>query len=513
MKYYNASLYNRIDDLDKKMVIEVGKDGTIVDITQNQEYEPEPGDVDCKGYVLYPSFMDSAVTLPGKEIFKLFGVDISEKFTVEDYLYEISLTSKEIGIRGYGFNTLTLGEDGAHRVKKLLDTLCPTKPAYIYADDMTNVIVNDYILEEVKKYVPVSKDMHATGMLDMRQIMTLKINTTIFDFTVDEAKLALKSFQVIMLEQGITSIRVLDVMGGRNMLTALKMLNDEREWKITTVLTVPMYPFDTTTEMLDRYLEYKRVESDRVYVTGVSISLDGSIDSMQAALTEPYAVDPQWRGDIIWNADKLAECTSMFLADGVDVNFNAYGDRAVQYAVAMVAKNDSPRNITITHAYLVSDLEIQDCRNVNITFCIEPNAVPYCGSFYEGDKVMLGERIYAEYPVGRLMYAGLNVISGSNTPMQRDISPINGVYKASHRTSDDDATPYHLLQTYGPNAYQTFGLWSEVGSIEIGKKATFCILNRDIIHMRESMLCDCKAVGTVECGELVYASGELVGLN
>lgn len=503
MKYYNANVYDKTDRLVKNTVIDVSDDGIIKSIESGVSYSPEDDDFDCEGNVVFPAFMDCTVTLPGKECFSLFGLDISELYTVDQYLYEISYADRERGIRGYGFNTFVLGEKGTQRIKKLLDGLCKDKPAYIYADDMTTVIVNEYILEEAKKYMQVSREVHSDGLLDAHQISILKKYTDIFDFTVDEMKLSLLSFQGRMMLHGVCAIRVIDFLGEKSVIEALKELDDSGQWYLRTIVTVPLYPFDTVDEMYDRFLSYKVLDSDNIYVTGVSITLDGSIDSGQAALIEPYSIDNSWKGDIIWNVDKLDGVVNQFLEDGIDVNFNAFGDRAVSFAVDLVRKDKRKGNVYITHAYLVSDIDVYASRDKNITFCIEPNSVPYNGSFYEGDEIMLGERIYSEYPVGRLLYAGLNVVSGSNNPVQLEVSPINGVYKASHRTSDDDATPYHLLKTYGENAYKSFGLCNDIGNLEVGKKATFCMLTKDIINMREDLLCDCKCVATVIDGRLL----------
>lgn len=507
MKYYNTSVYDRTDRLVKNVTIDV-EDGKIKSLKVGDRDGVTDEDVDCSGYVAFPSFMDCTVTLPGKECFGLFGLDISEMFTVEQYLQALSFANRDNGIKGYGFNTFVMGADGFKKVKKLIDGLCPDRPAYIYADDMTNVIVNEYVLEEAKRYIQVSKDVHDTGLLDVYQISLLKKNTDIFDFTVDQLKLSMLSFQGHLLQDGISAIRVIDFMGGKPVYQALKELIESDQWRLTTVMMVPIYPFDEEEDMFDRYLTYKELESDRVFVTGVSATIDGSIDSGQAALILPYSVEQSWYGDIIWNTKKLKSCVHKFLEDGVDVNFNAFGDRAVSFAVDLITDESYKGNVFITHAYLVSDIDIYTCREKSITFCIEPNAVPYNGSFYDGDEIMLGERIYSEYPVGRLLYAGLNVVSGSNAPVQRDMSPVNGVYKASHRTSDDDATPYHLLRTYVANAYKTFGLADKYGSLSVGKNASFCLLSKDIINMREDLICDCKCVASVVDGTLMWRSEE-----
>lgn len=152
MKYYNASLYGENDRLTKNNIIEV-EDGHVVSITKGTNPVVTDEDYDCKGKLVYPSFMDSAVVIPGSEQFKLFGVDISDANSMEDYITRLTAGVTEHGIRGFGFNTNILGVDGAVRIKKLLDRICPHTAAYVWADDMSNVIVNDFVLEEAKEMV------------------------------------------------------------------------------------------------------------------------------------------------------------------------------------------------------------------------------------------------------------------------------------------------------------------------------------------------------------------------
>lgn len=499
MRYYNAALYDKTDNLTKDNIITV-ENGIITDIRRGILNDVTDEDINCGNLPTYPAFMDCCTTLPGRSCFRLYGLDISSMFSLGEYANALENTDASHGIRAYGFNTFVVGGEYG-MLKKILDNRCPDRPGYIYADDMTNVIVNDYILEDLKKYISVDQNMYKTGLLDVNQIYRVRKHTDVLDFTENELYDSLLDFQRELLHNGIAAIRAIDCFGGKNLIGALSRAIKDGTWKLVTVIAVPVYPFDTEAEMYQRYMEYSKVTSDHVHVLGVSITLDGSIDSGQAALLTPYAVDSKWRGDITWNLDKLNDTVTKFADMGVDINFNAYGDRAVSLAVTCGAAVSGKCDVTITHAYLAEDIDIKQARDANITFCVELNTVPYDGMFYEGDKTMLGERIYAEYPVGRIMYAGVNVISGNNAPMLHTLSPVTGVYRAAHRTSDDDATPSHLLRTYGRNAYKWFGLYDQMGNIEVGKQANFVLLDKDIVNMREDLLCDCNIVRTVIRGE------------
>ena len=73
-------------------------------------------------------------------------------------------------------------------------------------------------------------------------------------------------------------------------------------------------------------------------------------------------------------------------------------------------------------------------------------------------------------------------------------------YKATHRVNADDVTPYKVLEMYGSNARELYGLSYHEGSVAPGMRANFVILDKDIIHMREDLLCDIEYLATVVDG-------------
>ncbi|MCM1441433.1 MAG: amidohydrolase family protein [Roseburia sp.] len=510
MRYYNTCIYDRRDNLVHGTIIDVDEEtGIIREVYTDNNYKPEDGDFDCHGLVAYPAFMDCAVVAPGKYLFSSCGLDISGYNSVREYRNAIETYAKEKPIRGFGYNSFIISEEGTGVLKKLLDKRYPNKPAYILADDMTTVVVNEAVLEVAKEYFSVSRELHSDGELDYYQLSILRAKTDIFDFTVEELQTALLAFQYEMLSNGITAVKIVDTLGGWSVIEAIKQLYESGVWLLTAVLNVPVYPFESVDEMWQKYQKYLDITNQRMFVTGISLCLDGSIDSTQAALQEPYEGSAEWTGDIMWSLSKLSKVVSTFVDAGIDVNARAYGDRAVSAAVfAMSGRNTdykSGRRI-ITHAYLMSDDDISLCNREGIIVCVEPNSVPCNNIFYEGDEIMLGERCFSQYPVGRLVFSGVKIIAGSNVPTQADINPIHGVYKATHRVSADDVTIYQSLIAYGKNAYSSVGLWNKMGSISVGKLANFVLLNKDLIHMNETALMDVLVMGTVVCGKTVYSS-------
>lgn len=336
----------------------------------------------------------------------------------------------------------------------------------------------------------------------------LKVYTDFFDFTVDDITVALLSFQQQLLENGITKIRVIDSIGGWNVIEAVQRLEKAGKWFILTVFNAPIYPFMSQKECWDVYARYLQMENRNLYVIGVTLTLDGSVDSMQAALSRPYVDSDDWKGTLLWGMSALRRTAEMFITNGIDVNIRAHGDAAFGMAVdALSGYSDIPSvgKRFITHAYLVSEVDARLCARHDITVCIEPTSIPYMDSFYDGDVEMLGDRVYSLYPVGSVMYSGVRVIAGSNYPVEDDIFPMHGVFKATHRVSEEDTTVFSVLQSYGSLACKSFNLFTITGSVAVGKRASFVLLNKDIIHMNESQLMDVSCMSTIVDGKVMYS--------
>lgn len=505
MRYYNACMYNKRDKLVHGSVITVD-DGVITDIGVDECYVPEDGDYDCQGTVVHTPFMDSAVLIPGKALFSYCGLDLSRYNEYSMYVYAIRGYQGDT-LRAFGYNTFVIGDRGTVELKQLLDKCFPDKPAYILSDDVTTAVVNECILEMAKEYFTVSREMHEDGELDAYQLAILRESSDIFNFSANELVQGLLSFQYDMLSNGITAVRILDSIGGIHVIDAIRDLCDAGTWLLTAVVNVPIYPFEKEEDMWNKYNTYLDMSSDKIFVTGVTLTLDGSVDSAQAALTQPYAPYASWNGDVLWSSRKLGRVVQRFIEAGVDVNIRAYGDKAVSMAVFVfsgIQRNYEYGKKIITHAYLMLDEDISMCRDAGIYVCQELNSIPRDNEFYEGDWRMLGERCYEEYPFGKLCSEGVQVIAGSNYPTQPDIYPLYGVFKAANRGLRDDTTEWRALQTYSYTPYKLFNLYHLMGSVDIGKSADFVLLDKDLLQMRKSRLMDTNVIATVVDGKVVF---------
>jgi len=110
------------------------------------------------------------------------------------------------------------------------------------------------------------------------------------------------------------------------------------------------------------------------------------------------------------------------------------------------------------------------------------------------------------YPFKTLMDKGLNVVSGSDCPVE-PISPILGIWAAVARKSSvrEALTVEEALKTYTSNAsYASFDE-DKRGTIEPGKLADLTILSGDLFSVPPDDIKLIKAEMTIVDGRIVYA--------
>lgn len=99
MRYCNVSMYNNLSATVTNQAIEVDENGVVLSIKEWDGWI-NTGDINCEGRLAYPTFMDSSVVLPSSMCYTLFGVNIRNLYSVEQYITALRATPIDKGIRG-----------------------------------------------------------------------------------------------------------------------------------------------------------------------------------------------------------------------------------------------------------------------------------------------------------------------------------------------------------------------------------------------------------------------------
>lgn len=265
---------------------------------------------------------------------------------------------------------------------------------------------------------------------------------------------------------------------------------------------------------------------ERLTVRSVKLFLDGALGSSGAALLEPYSDDPSTSGIMRVRPEVLAKLVREFSTDGWQVNIHCIGDRANQVVLDIyedILANASfcidalrPR---IEHAQILTLDDIKRTGKLGVIPSVQPTHAT-SDMWYAEDR--LGpKRILGAYAYRALLNASSNRVLplGSDFPVE-GINPLLGFYAAVSRLSVKGDSPHGSGGWYpserltraealkGMTLDAAYASFSEdiLGSLSIGKKADFVVLDRDIMTVPMDDILGAKVTATVIDGEVEYGN-------
>ncbi|EIW76728.1 hypothetical protein CONPUDRAFT_139452 [Coniophora puteana RWD-64-598 SS2] len=264
----------------------------------------------------------------------------------------------------------------------------------------------------------------------------------------------------------------------------------------------------------------------RLNVRSVKLFSDGALGSFGAALLEPYSDNPSTSGIMRVAKETLGALINQFYKDGWQVNVHCIGDRANHMVLDIFedihAHNSSfsqARN-RIEHAQIMTLEDLERVGRLGVIPSVQPTHATSDMGYAE--QRLGPERIKGAYAYQTLLQNSQNHVLplGSDFPVE-GINPLLGFYAAVARLSVTGDSPHGVKGWYPGQkltrtqalkgmtldaAYASFAE-DKIGSLEIGKRADFVILDRDIMKVPQSEILGTKVQATVIDGQVVY--GEL----
>ena len=196
---------------------------------------------------------------------------------------------------------------------------------------------------------------------------------------------------------------------------------------------------------------------------------------------------------------------------GINVHSHAIGDRAVRIALDTfeAAKKFSPTStakVSIAHAQIIHPDDIERIGELDVAIAftyswIEPFSEyqmmvsPFIEPiFSEDDLYDSAGYVYKNtYPAASVKEAGGLLVSGSDAPVEsRDPRPMLNIEKAVTRKNevtdrvynrDEQLSIQDVLDAYTINGAVMLNQADITGSLEVGKKADFVILDQDLLRL------------------------------
>jgi len=202
---------------------------------------------------------------------------------------------------------------------------------------------------------------------------------------------------------------------------------------------------------------------------------------------------------------------------GFQLGIHSIGGRAIEACIDgfIKAEREEPRGLRhyVIHGDFITDGYAKRAVKYNIGNCVQP-IIKWTLSDVM-DKVVGIELSAREWPLRTLLDIGVHLSAGSDAPVTYP-NWLQGVQAAVLRESKATGTvrgpEQRITVEEAIGMYTIGGAWQDhmehiKGSIEVGKLADFCILDKDILTVEPHGIKDIRNLMTIVGGKIAYDAG------
>ena len=490
---------------------------------------------DLAGQMLLPGFHDSHIHI-------LIGVFADE----ECDLLRIE-TAEEVAVRLQECTELGgIGDDGwilgggwgewlwpeANPRKGLLDTLFPEQPVYLESSFGHAAWVNSRAMEIVG--INENTEDPPQGVIErdpetgepsgtLRDAAMLLVKNKLPPLSLAQRMNQVRGGVALAHSVGITA--VIEPGVDDELLEPIVNLDDANELNMRVVASLS--PINWQPGAFDdgvfAYLETRRKwRRPNIDVDSVKIYMDGVIEYGTSPLLEPYEDEDYGSGDgsYFYEQEVVDRYFTRFDKMGLQVHVHAIGDAAIRRALdgfeAMRAANGmSDNRHQIVHLQLIHEDDRPRFGELNIGAVFQSLWAYPDPAALELDIPMLGEeRTWQMYPLASVHNSGGRLVGGSDYWVT-DLNPLLAIETAITRQNpwtneglvlnkDERVDLATMIEAYTINGAYQMKLDEVQGSIEVGKRADFVVLDRNLFEVPASEISDANVMMTIFDGRTVY---------
>jgi len=299
----------------------------------------------------------------------------------------------------------------------------------------------------------------------------------------------------------------------------------EKEGKLTTRYTVAMMvqrenQLTGAVEGLKKF--HEMYHSQFFNVNSLKIHGDGSVEGHTAFLLKPYTDDPTQIGILSVPEEKSTGAILEAAKLGFNIHTHAIGDGANRSFLNIFQKvreagyNDA--RLTMGHTVLVDDADLQRFKDYDVTAnfytweCAQPSEL-YLEKFGP-------ERYNKLARLGTMHDMGIRLALSADYP-SAPLNPFAQMHAAITRShvgeteilgsEKDKLTVAQAIRAYTLDAAYTVNADSYSGSLEVGKRADFVVLDRNLFEIPDDDIADTLVLETVLDGRVVFDRAEEEG--
>ena len=515
---HNAVVYT-VDDKFSTAEAFAVKDGIIVAVGSSAEILKEykaKHSIDAGGKAVYPGFIDAHAHFVGYGQ-SLFQVDLFGTTSWDEVVSRVKKFAdehpQEPWIKGRGWDQNDW-KDTKYPTNEILNKLFKERPVILTRVDRHAAIVNQKALTlagvtpgltltggEVE-----TKDSKLTGMMidNAVDLITNKFPAA----TVNDYVKWLSAAQDSCFKVGLTTVTDC----GLNYKDVQTIDGLQKEGKLNMRMYV-MLSDDTANYKM--YLDKGPYKTDKLYVRGIKVYADGALGSRGACLLQPYADRAGWSGFLLSNINHYDSIAQVLAKTDFQMCTHAIGDSANRtilniYNKVLNGKND--KRWRIEHAQVINENDF----NLFGQSSIVPSVQPTHGTsdMYWAEERLGPHRVKGAYAYKQLLNQNGWLPLGTDFPVE-DISPFKTFLAAVVR-KDAKGFPANGFQIENAltreQAIKGMTTWAakagflekEVGSIEVGKKADFIVLDKDLLKVNEKDILQTRVLATYIGGTKVF---------
>ena len=326
----------------------------------------------------------------------------------------------------------------------------------------------------------------------------------------------IRDFARLCVRAGVTTATDLAASLGEPEMQALLSLTGEADYPVRLVPLLRLIGL-TPAQAVERARELGGRSTDRLRLGRIKVVADGSIQGYSARLRWPGYINGRPNGLWYTAPEAMREVFTLALQHGVQVHTHTNGDEATELVLDCLqqALQTAPRadhRFTLQHCQLADDAQFRRMKALGMCVNLFANHHHYWGDQHY--TVTVGpERAERMNACRSALDAGVPFAIHSDAPVTA-LGPLFTAWCAVHRlTASGRVLGEHqrigvadALHAITLGAAITLKLDGEIGSIECGKRADFCVLDEDPIAVAPMALKDRSIWGTVQGGRVFAAA-------
>lgn len=482
--------------------------------------------VDLAGAAAYPGFTDAHGHLLGIGLREMtLNLEGTKSVTELQERVKAEVDKTPAGQTVYGRGWIeTHWPEKRFPNKQDLDALAPNNPVILSRSDGHAAVVNSAALNAAgitaETKAPFGGDIlkgadgEPTGMLiDRAEDL---VSGLVDSVTPERKEAAYIKGAALYASRGWTNIHSMSVATADTAL--LERLASEGKIGIRVYNSIDYKNGANMNDMWDT----PKVDSKLITTRAIKLYSDGALGSRGAALIEPYDDDPKNEGLVMLTRQKVMPILKEALREGIQINTHAIGDRANRlvlswYEDAMADVPADERNVAdprwrIEHSQIIAGDDIPRFTAAGIIPSMQPSHA--IGDLHFAVDRIGKDRLKGGYAWRSLIDSGAKIVGGTDAPVEVG-DPRIEFYAAMVRKDadgysndawypDQKVTPQEALKMF--TAWAAIAAFQEdsLGTIEVGKRADFTVLDRDILTVDSQDILTAKPVMTIVDGIAVF---------